>query len=177
MMRWIAWALFTLAVAAAVHWVSVRLAPDIVMSRVMSAMAAKGTNTITHVDRATAASRTVVKPSPDLLYSHCLFDVSRAAVKITTAAPANTYWSVALYADNTDNFFALNDRQAEGKAMTIILIGQGHAVAPPPEGTVVIGAPTAKGLVIFRTLIDDEARLAELDAARRAAKCEPMYDR
>ena len=33
-------------------------------------------------------------------------------------------------------------------------------------------APTNKGIVLVRTLIDDETHFAEIDAARRHAACE-----
>jgi uncharacterized membrane protein len=115
-----------------------------------------------------------VKPSPDLLYSQCVYDVSRRPLKITTAAPTDTYWSVALYAANTDNFFVLNDTQAKGQPATIVLMGQGQSVPPQPEGTRFVTASTPRGIVLFRTLINDDAREAELDQQRRAAKCEPM---
>ena len=173
-MRWIAWALFTVALAVAIHWALVRNAPEYIMSRAMSKMGARGANTISHVERATAASRTVVKPSPDLLYSHCVFDLSRAPLKVTTAAPAGTYSSVAFYAANTDNFYALNDTKTGGQPVTIVLLGQGQSVPPQPEDTIIVGAPTPKGLVLFRTLINDDAREPELDRLRRAANCEPM---
>jgi uncharacterized membrane protein len=95
-------------------------------------------------------------------------------VKVTTAAPQNTYWSVAFYAANTDNFFVLNDRQANGQAATIVLVGQGQTIPSQPAGTIVVSAPTSKGIILFRTLINDEARLTELDQQRRAARCDPM---
>ncbi len=174
MIRWAGWLLFTLALAAVIHGAAIANAPDFIMSRAMSAMGGKGINTISHVDRATAASRTIVKPSPDLLYSHCVFDVSRQPLKITTAAPTDTYWSVALYASNTDNFYVLNDTQAKSQPATIILVGQGQTVPPQPEGTITVAAPSQKGVVLFRTLINDDAREPELDRMRRAASCEPL---
>lgn len=175
-MSWLKWGLFTIVLAAAIHWTAVAFAPDLIMSRAMSAMAnrGKGASTINHRERATAASRTIVKPSPDLFYSTCVFDISRYPLKITTAAPTNTYWSVAVYAANTDNFFVLNDTQAKGQAATIMLIGPGRIVPPQPEGVYVVSAPSTKGIVLFRTLINDDAREAELDQQRRAANCEPM---
>jgi len=175
--RWAMWAIFTLALAAAVHWAAVAYLPELIMSRVMAGMSKKSVNAIVHDNRATAASRTVVKPSPDLLYSHCVFDVTRAPLKVTTAAPDGTYWSVAFYAANTDNFFALNDTTAGGKSATIVLVGQGQVLEPQPEGTLIVSAPTAKGLVLFRTLIDSDPREPELDRLRRDAKCEPLYYR
>ena len=99
------------------------------MSRAMSAMGGKGANTISHVDRATAASRThrEAKPRPALL-APASSTSRRQPLKITTAAPTDTYWSVALYAANTDNFYVLNDTQAKGQPATIILVGQGQTV-------------------------------------------------
>ena len=177
MIRWTLWTIFTLALAAAVHWAAVAYTPELIMSRVMGGMSKRSVNAIAHTERATAASRTVVKPSPDLLYSICVFDVARAPLKVTTAAPEGTYWSVAFYAGNTDNFFALNDTAAGGKPATIILVGQGQVLEPQPEGTLIVSAPTTKGLVLFRTLIDSDPREPELDRLRREAKCEPLYYR
>ena len=37
----------------------------------------------------------------------------------------------------------------------------------------VVSAPTSRGIVLFRSLVNDEARLAEIDAARHNAACEP----
>ena len=121
-----------------------------------------------------SGSRGVVRPSPDLLYSTCVFDVSKIPLKIVTAAPTDTYWSVAFYADNTDNFYVLNDHQANGHPATIMLIGQGQSLPPQPQGTIVVSAPSLTGLVLFRTLINDDARLTEIDQQRRLAKCDPM---
>lgn len=173
-MTWVKWGVFALILAAIVHWTAVAYAPTLIMSRVMSALGTRNTNQISHGERATAASRRIVKPSPDLLYSQCVFDVSRRPLKITTAAPTDTYWSVAFYAANTDNFFVLNDTQAKGQPATIVLMGSAQNVPPQPEGTIVVTAPTTRGIVLFRTLINDDTREAELDQQRKAAKCEPM---
>jgi uncharacterized membrane protein len=174
MMRWIKWFALVAVVALAVHYAAVAYLPNVVMWRVSAAMATKGSNRIVHIDRATAASRVVVKPSPDLLYSHCIYDVSRAPLKITTAAPTGTYWSVAFYASNTDNFFVVNDTAAKGQPATIILVGTGQIVPPQPEGTLIVSAPTPKGLILFRTLINDDSHEPDIDRERRAAKCEPL---
>lgn len=174
MMRAVKWFAFVAVVAVAVHFAAIVYLPNIIMWRVTNAMATKGVNTITHGERPTAASRAVVKPSPDLLYSYCAFDVTRAPLKIITAAPTETYWSVAFYASNTDNFFVLNDKQAKSKPVTIVLIGQNQVVPPQPEGTLIVSAPAPKGVILFRTLVNDDAREPEIDRQRRAAKCEPL---
>lgn len=172
--RLLGWTVFTLAVAAGIHVAAVAYAPQFIMWRAMAATIGKGVNTITHGERATAAARRIVKPSPDLLYSTCVYDVSRNPVRITTAAPTDTYWSVAFYAANTDNFFVLNDTQTGGKPASIVLIGKGQIVPPQPEGTITVSAPTTTGIVLFRTLVNDDAREPELDRQRRAADCAPL---
>lgn len=173
-LRWLKWIAFVALLAAAVHVAIVAYAPEFIMWRAMSVMGGRGANTIVHADRATAASRVIVKPSPDLLYSQCVYDVSRVPVKVTTAAPTNTYWSVAFYASNTDNFFVLNDGAAGGNPAAIILLGKGQTLPAQPVGVLIVSPPTTRGVVLFRTLINDDAREPELDRERRAAKCEPM---
>jgi uncharacterized membrane protein len=174
MMRWVRWTLFTLVLAGIIHWFAVSEAPSFIMWRAMGKLAQGRLNSISHAERATDASRAVVKPSPDLLYSICAFDVSRRPLKIVTGAPSDTYWSVSLYADNTDNFFAFNDGQAKGQAATILLLGPGQAAPVDTAGTITVNAPSTKGLVVFRTLVNDDNRLAEIDQARRAATCQPL---
>src|SRR5436190_20112011 len=100
MMRWMRWSVLTLVLASAVHWLAVTMGPDLIMWRALGKVAQGKANSISHGERATAESRAIVKPSPDLLYSTCVFDVSKRPLKIVTGAPADTYWSVALYADN-----------------------------------------------------------------------------
>jgi uncharacterized membrane protein len=174
MMRWIRWGLFTLVLAAAIHWVVVSEAPSVIMWRALGKFAQARVNSISHGERATEASRAIVKPSPDLLYSTCSFDVSRRPLKIVTGAPSDTYWSVALYADNTDNFFVLNDTQAKGQPATIILLGPGQSAPIDTAGTVTVNSPSTKGLVLFRTLVNDDKRESEIDQARRAATCQTL---
>lgn len=174
MLRWLKWISFVAALAAATHFAVIAYAPQVIMWRAMTLMGSKGANVVVHADRATAASRTIVKPSPDLLYSQCIYDVTRAPLKVTTAAPTNTYWSVAFYASNTDNFFVLNDGATGGNPATIVLLGKGQTLPTQPDGVLIVSPPTSRGIVLFRTLINDDAREPDLDRERRAAKCEPM---
>ena len=73
----------------------------------------------------TASSRDIVLPSPDLLYSVCVFDVSQGPVRVTANPQLKSYWSVALYAANSDNFFVINDRKAGDKPVDLWLVSEG----------------------------------------------------
>ena len=55
-----------------------------------------------------ASQRRVVMPSPDLLYATCAFDVRQRPLRIQADPKLPGYWSIALYAANSDNFFVLN---------------------------------------------------------------------
>ncbi len=173
-MRWLVrnwlYVAAALVVAAAVHVASIVYLPDIVMNRVMSGMTRTGgVNTMLHGARATSASRAVVRPSPDLLYSTCVYDLDKAGgrLRVRASGMPNTYWSVSAFDARTDNFFVLDDRQAKGSAFDITLASP--RAAHPGD----IPSPTARGIILVRTLIDDDAHLARIDAARRGAVCEP----
>jgi uncharacterized membrane protein len=172
--RYWKWIAGTLLIAAVVHAASLLALPRLIMLRTMTALTRSApANTIFYPPQPTARSRAVVRPSPDLLYSICVYDLNAAngAVRISTHDMPNSYWSVSVFDANTNNFFALNDRQAKTGATDFLLVARGASAAA--TGLPVITAPTSRGIVLFRTLIDDERRLAEIDAARRHADCTP----
>ncbi|MGH6871071.1 MAG: DUF1254 domain-containing protein [Rhizomicrobium sp.] len=166
-LRLLPWLLATLVVAAAVHVASVWYLPHLVMTRAMARMGA--VNAIHHGARATAAIHGVVRPSPDLLYSVCPFDVSERPLHVIAPVPAGTYWSVSVFDDATNNIFVRNDSQTKG-TVDFFIAGPHQDKEPAGE---VVHAPGVRGLVVFRTLVNDEHRFAELDAARRKAACVP----
>jgi uncharacterized membrane protein len=168
------WIAGTVLVAAVVHVASLLALPRLIMLRTMTAITQSASaNTIIYPPQPTARARGVVRPSPDLLYSICVFDLNAAngAVRVSTHDMPNSYWSVSVFDADTNNFYALNDRQAKTGATDFLLVARGASAAA--TGLPVITAPTSRGIVLFRTLIDDERRLAEIDAARRHADCTP----
>jgi uncharacterized membrane protein len=167
------WIAATLLVAVVVHGASVFLLPRLIMIRTMVGIAKPaGINAIMHTPRSTWRSRGVVRPSPDLLYSICVYDLSAAngGVRVSTHDAPGTYWSVSVFDADTNNFHVLNDRQAKtGTDFLLIAAGTSVEAGPLP----VIAAPTNRGIVLFRTLVNDETHIAEIDAARHYAACEP----
>jgi uncharacterized membrane protein len=158
-------------IAAIVHVASLLLLPRLIMLRTMSVMARSASaNTILHPPRPSARSRAVVRPSPDLLYSICVYDLRAAdgAVRVSIHDMLDTYWSVSVFDADTNNFYALNDRQAKTGAADFLLV---ESAAPANDA--VVTAPTSRGIVLFRILVSYDARMAEFDAARRHAHCAP----
>lgn len=171
--RWLTLA----ATVVLVHLLAVWAAPRIIMAVVLKGPVAQGMNMQNQAafpPAVTARSRTVVMPSPDLLYSVCAFDVGQGPVHITAHPQLSSYWSVALYADNSDNFFVINDRKAAGQPVNLWLVSEGanptDAKAPP--GAQVVVAPSRKGLLLMRVLTGDyEAEKAVVEPARRTLNC------
>jgi uncharacterized membrane protein len=130
---------------------------------------AHGTNTLRHGSRPTSADRVVVLPSPDLVYSIGVFDLSSGPLRITAPA-SQSYMSLSLYAANTDNFFVMNDRQAEGGKFDLILVGPG-ASDPGVEGVRLVRSPSQTGIILFRFFAPEGAPLDEIDALRRQIAC------
>jgi uncharacterized membrane protein len=138
---------------------------------------AGGYNLALHAPRADAHARAVVRPSPDLLYTACVFDVSEHPLRIT-APVQDSYVSISGFAADTCNFFAVNDAAvqigADGKKyFDLVLIRDGMSGLPP--GARVIRAPSTRGLILFRSLITDEGRLGQLQKNFQAQqRCTPI---
>lgn len=126
--------------------------------------------------RADAGSRTIVRPSPDLLYTSCAFDVSERPLRVT-APVGDGYVSISGFAANTDNFFALNDVQvlagADGARRLSVIVARADLRVEEP-GTRVVVAPSDTGLILFRTLIPGDAALPQLRALQAQQRCEPL---
>jgi len=168
------WIAAVLLIAIVVHVATLLALPKLIMMRTMSAITRLvSANTMLYPPRPTARSRGVVRPSPDLLYSICIYDLAAAngALRVSTHDMPDTYWSVSVFDADTNNFYALNDRQAGNGAADFLLMAAGSSV--PHDRLPVVVAPTSRGIVLFRTLIDQESRIAEIDAGRRHADCTP----
>ncbi|MBW1880104.1 MAG: DUF1254 domain-containing protein [Deltaproteobacteria bacterium] len=130
-------------------------------------------NRVHHGPLVTAETRDVVRPSPDLLYSACPFDLSDGPLQVTARVP-DSYFSISAFADDTDNFFVLNDQQIETVNVAIVLVTKDQDYTAKPAERVVI-APSVEGVVIFRMLIEDRNALDEVFEIQRQADCRPVH--
>jgi uncharacterized membrane protein len=175
---WIGWIVFALVVAVATHMAAMHIAPRLIMQVATNRMGA--VNTIHHQSRVTAASRWVVRPSPDLLYSACPFDLTNGPLLVTAAVPANTYWAVSVFDADTNNIFTLNDRQIKGGFVQLLIVAPEAGQRGSRWRSLVNGpifaakSSTNHGLVLFRTLISTEKDFEKIDAVRRHANCQGL---
>lgn len=165
--------------AVLVHIAAVWAAPRAIMQILMHGPIAQSMNMQNQAafpPPVTAQSRTVVMPSPDLLYSVCVFDVTAGPVRITAHPNLKSYWSIALYAANSDNFFVINDQKSGDKPVEIWLVSPDGSSAerPIPTGAQAVVAPSKTGFLLMRVLTGNyEAEKAVIEPARRTLVCKP----
>lgn len=171
MRRPLRWLLLIVVGAALVHVAAVASLPYGVMGRVLAALGAQaGANTWVHPPLATDASRTVVRPSPDLAYSSAAFDVSERPLHVLVPLTA-PYTSLSGFATNTDNFFALNDQTAGSDPIDVVIVGPGTP-REGLEGRRVIESPSARGVLLVRRVVPSADAFSAIDGIRQQARAE-----
>ena len=164
--------LAALALAVAVHVATVLAVPRAVMHVVTSRIAAMvSLNAPLHAPPVGAAEHAVPLPSPDLLYSSCVLDVSNRPVEISVT-PGAAYLSLAVFDMRSDNVFVTNDQAAGGKSIRLLIAGPGQAPVAP-SGEVLVRLGSSRGLLLLRGLAatPELARISE--QARRTLSCHP----
>lgn len=164
MSGWGKYVVAALVIAGLTHFAVVFAVPRVMMNVALERLSSiNGYNAWTFSERVTAASRAIVRPSPDFAYSACAYDLSDGPLTITTT-PWDSYWSLSLYAANSDNYFVVDDREARSGAV-ITLVRRGRT---PPDGAAqVVESPTARGVALIRRLAPD---LDTYNAAAQVAR-------
>jgi len=176
---WFYRVLTLITTAILVHMLAVWAAPRLIMQVLMHGPIAQTMNMQNQAafpPPVTAAARTVVMPSPDLLYSVCAYDVTTGPVRVSANPNLKSYWSIALYAANSDNFFVINDRKADGKPVDLWLVSEGgtSSARPIPADARVVVSPSKTGFLLMRVLTGDyESEKAVIEPARRTLACTP----
>jgi uncharacterized membrane protein len=176
---WFYRGLTLLVTAILVHLLAVWAAPRAIMWVLMHGRVAQSMNMVNQAafpPPVTAQSRSIVLPSPDMLYSVCVFDLRNGPVRIAADPKLPSYWSIALYAANSDNFFVVNDRTAGNRPVDLWLVapqGNGNGVSVP-SGSQVVVAPSPTGFLLMRVLTGDyKSEMSVIEPARRSLSCTP----
>jgi len=121
--------------------------------------------------RTTKDSRGVVRPSPDLAYSTCIYDLAKGPVLVEAApTPGQGYVSISVFAANSDNVAVFDTTQLP-QGIRFVLTREGQKT---PKGEKVVISPSNKGIVLDRRLAANDALFAAADQARRSDKCQPI---
>lgn len=160
------------AFCALLAWqVTLAMMPRALMAYAVDRVARQsgGINRFAHAPLVTAQARTIVRPSPDLLYSSCAFDVSRAPLLIDAVPVAAPYWSLSVFDAQTDAVFVANN-QAGMAPLRLAVTGPGQRA---PAGYRAVPVSSARGIALVRILIDRTRPIGAIDAARRKTRCRP----
>lgn len=168
MRNWLGPILLGLIVAAATAWAAVLYIPYGLMNVAMERLGQGGINRMSHGNLATPARQPVVRPSPDLAYSSCPYDLSAGPVAIEVTPVAGRYSSLSVFDAATDVIFVRNDVEAGGEPYRIVVARDGQAV---PAGAEVVRTDHDRGIALIRLLLKDPAEIGALDAARRQSSC------
>ena len=119
----------------------------------------------------TAANQTIVRPSPDLAYAACAFDVSKGPVLVDVQPVPDHYWSVSIFDARTDVAAVRSDRDTKGKAARLALVNAGQTA---PAGYEPVRVGYDRGLVLIRILVAPASTFPTIDAIRRKSTCKQL---
>jgi uncharacterized membrane protein len=169
MRRWFFPLLFGLVLALFAWQSTLVAAPRFIMNLAVKRLAgAGGINHMLHAALRGPGRETVVRPSPDLAYSSCPFDLSSGPLLIEIPPVPAPYWSLSVFDRRTDVAFVRNNRDSNGGPIRIVLARPGQTV---PEGVETVRLGGDRGVALLRILVEDRARFGPLDSARRAGGC------
>jgi uncharacterized membrane protein len=169
-------------VAATAHALTVWAVPRLIMDRIIALGAADSglerANGVTLPPPTDHTQRRIVMPSPDLLYATCFFDLTDEPMRVTLSTDYPRYWSIALYASTSDNFFVVNDRSAPDGRVELIVTAASHdsATSIPQNSETQVVSPTHRGMLLMRLLVNDDPEVrAAAESARRNLRCSGAY--
>lgn len=164
--------LVSLGTAIAAHGATVLAAPRILMAQAMQRVSRDGalTNRWIHNGRPDEAARRVVRPSPDMTYSACVYDLSKGPVRVTAGAWPG-YLSVSVFQANSDNVFVVNGRAAP-QGIAFLLARKGQVPTGAAERVVI--SPSTRGIILQRRIAPTPEAFAAARRARAADVCAPV---
>ncbi|NIJ36029.1 putative membrane protein [Sphingopyxis panaciterrae] len=168
MRRWPGPLLFGIVVAAATGYAAIAYIPYGLMKVVIERLGQGGVNTMSYGNLANPDRQPVVRPSPDLAYSSCPYDLSAGPVAIDVTPVPGRYSSLSIFDAKTDVIFVRNDVEAGGKPFRIIVARDGQAV---PAGAETVRTSHDRGIALIRLLLKDPAEIGALEALRRQSRC------
>lgn len=173
MKRWIGLGAAALMLAGALHVLMIWLIPHaITMAFIRGVSKQVGYNSVLTPPLPTDKSRSVVAPSPDLLYAVCAFDVSAGPVRVS-ARPPQSYWSLSLFDRNSDNFFRTNGSEQKGDTVELILslVPVDADVRTKFPSAVFVQTPHATGVMLARILVLDQSNMQAASDAQSSVRC------
>ncbi len=165
MKKFAIWFVATIILAAIFHLVGVWYLPGFITQTTVNRIFKNrgiGYNQMNYGEMRSALKDTVPMENPDSKTTFAAYDVSDKPVRIKCVVPeTGNYWSISLYAWNTDNFYVVNDRTALAKEFDLVLVKTNSRYQKADNEEVVI-VPRNKGVMLIRMLVNDRNDKEEL---------------
>lgn len=172
MKRWLGYCAAIALSGAAGYYGTLLAAPTFLMSKALDRITERSAwNHFTHAPQVSARSQFIVRPSPDLLYSICPFDLGAGPIEVTAAPIPGHYSSISVFDAETNVVFVRNDEQMAGRPMRVVLALAQQAV---PTSAQIVRLRAPRGAVLQRVLLADPAEAAALDPLRQRASCRTL---
>lgn len=142
--------------------------PRALMGVAIDRLSAGGVNRMSHGALATPENQPIVRPSPDLAYSACPYDLTGGPLVVTVVPVAGRYSSLSVFDGRTDVIFVRNDVEAAGRPYRIAIALPDQQVAP---GLETVRTRETRGIALIRLLLTRPEELPQLQSARAQSTC------
>jgi uncharacterized membrane protein len=175
------WSLFTLLMAVVFHaafvWYTPRLATSLIVRTIYDRIPEWKINQLGYGPLRYAGNDPVVRDNPDTVTSFAVYDVSEQPLRIRCVVPeTDNYWSLSLFAWNTDTIYVVNDRTAPAKVFDITVVNGDNVYQSLADETTVI-SPSDRGVLLVRMVVtnrDDQQEIERLSEVQRQMYIEPV---
>jgi len=172
MRRWLFPLLLGLVLAFAGYHLALVQFPRVLMGLATHRIAkGAGYNTMFAAPLATDKARAIVRPSPDLAYSSCPFDLSKGPVLVDVAPVPALYWSLSIFDARTDVAYVRNNIDATNQPIRVAIAQAGQ---PVPDGMTAVRVKGTTGIALIRILVPDRSQFPAIDAARKKSSCKAL---
>lgn len=145
--------------------------PPYIMSKTLEQFEVFGGayNSQGHAPPIDETSRSVVRPSPDILYSGCMYDLSQGPLSITMPELGHGALAVLSFYDaRTNNFYRIDNHSfPEGVPIPPLLLTQDDS----QEGEFIVHSPSETGLVLYRRILSGGVSIEAADTTRQGFVC------
>lgn len=171
MRRWVLPLALGVVLALVGYHVTTVQFPRILMRLAVHRLSKPGINTMYFAPLATDKARAIVRPSPDLAYASCPFDLSNGPIVVDAPSVPAPYWSLSVFDARTDVAYIRNNVTGGDRPIRIAIARDGQ---PVPDSMAAVRVKGARGIALLRVLVQDRAAFAPIDAARRRASCRSL---
>jgi uncharacterized membrane protein len=165
------WALITLALAVFLHLAAVWYLPRLItLVSARKLLRTSGRWNVLSYRGLPKAGGKALTSNPDMATASGVYDATAGPVRIACVLPGgDRYWSLSLYAWNTENFYVVNDRTAPAQEFSLVITTSGTRYGGSKNETLIV-SPSKKGVIVVRMLVPDRSDRGELERVEEAMK-------